>query len=106
MDSYLTIQRPTIFQHVGVMIYVFDVSSTQQEEDMIYYRDCLDALRKFSPEASVFLLLHKMDLVPQKDKTQILEKRRKELLGESASGADTDITLYATSIYDESLYKV
>ncbi|TFY79861.1 hypothetical protein EWM64_g4148 [Hericium alpestre] len=63
MDSYLTTQRPTIFTHVGVMIYVFDVESRDLAKDLAYFRDCLESLRKYSPDARVFVLVHKMDLV-------------------------------------------
>lgn len=102
MDSYLSTQRGTIFQHVGVLIYVFDVESREMDKDLVYYRDCLDALKKFSPEAVVFLLVHKMDLV-RSAKKGILEKKTREL--QEASG-DVGITVFGTSIYDESLYKV
>ncbi|KAH8994396.1 Gtr1/RagA G protein conserved region-domain-containing protein [Lactarius hatsudake] len=80
MDSYLSTQRSTIFQHVWVLIYVFE-----------YYRDCLDALQKYSPDAAVFLLVHKMDLV-------VGEKS-------AAESGSVDVTVFGTSIYDETLYK-
>ncbi|TFY66676.1 hypothetical protein EVG20_g4415 [Dentipellis fragilis] len=101
MDSYLTTQRSTIFQHVGVLIYVFEIESRDMSKDLLYYRDCLDALRKYSPDAAVFLLVHKMDLVTG-DKRAALEKKRRELQHESG---DVDVTVFGTSIYDESLYK-
>ncbi len=59
MDSYLTTQRSTIFQHVGVMIYVFDVETREMNKDLEYYRDCLEGLRQYSPDAAIFLLVHK-----------------------------------------------
>ncbi|KAA1469353.1 hypothetical protein DENSPDRAFT_857834 [Dentipellis sp. KUC8613] len=101
MDSYLTTQRSTMFQHVGVLIYVFEVESRDMSKDLLYYRDCLDALRKYSPDAAVFLLVHKMDLVAA-DKRAALEKKRRELQHESG---DVPVTVFGTSIYDESLYK-
>jgi len=101
MDSYLTTQRSTIFQHVGVMIYVFDVETPGMSKDLEYYRDCLEGLRQFSPNAAVFLLVHKMDLVRERG-SLILEKKTKEL--EDASGGGL-VTVFGTSIYDESLYK-
>lgn len=101
MDSYLSTQRATIFQNVGVLIYVFDVESREMNKDLEYYRDCLDALRKYSPDAVVFLLVHKMDLVRQK--APILERKTKDLRDNSG---ETPITVFGTSIYDESLYKV
>jgi len=101
MDSYLTTQRSTIFQHVGVMIYVFDAETREMNKDLEYYRDCLDGLTHCSPDAAVFLLVHKMDLV-QEPKSVMFEKRREEL--QKASG-DVAITVFGTSIYDESLYR-
>ena len=101
MDSYLTTQRSTIFQHVGVMIYVFDVESREMGKDLEYYRDCLEGLRQHSPEAGVFLLVHKMDLV--KLRGDVLEKKKKDLEEESKG---VGVVVFGTSIYDESLYRV
>ncbi|KAJ7681736.1 rraga protein [Mycena rosella] len=106
MDSYLTTQRSTIFQHVGVLIYVFDVETAEMHKDLEYYRDCLDGLRQFSPEAAVFLLVHKMDLV--RDRGAMFERKKKELMEHSEKGQGpvlTSITVFGTSIYDESLYR-
>jgi len=103
MESYLTSQRSTIFQQVGVLIYVFDIESQELEKDVVYYRDCLEALRKYSPNAGVFLLVHKVDLISLGSREAALEERRKLLKGWSGEG---EVTIYGTSIYDESLYKV
>jgi len=100
MDSYLTTQRSTIFQHVGVMIYVFDVESREMDKDLEYYRDCLEGLKQHSPEAGVFLLVHKMDLVKLKE--DILERKKKDLEEESKG---VGVVVFGTSIYDESLYR-
>jgi len=102
MDHYLTTQRSTIFQHVGVLIYVFDVESRDREMDLQYYTDCLQSLTTYSPEAGVFVLVHKMDLV-RGDKEAVFNKKKKEL--EEAAG-EVPITVFGTSIWDESLYKV
>ncbi|PAV23817.1 ras-related gtp binding a [Pyrrhoderma noxium] len=101
MESYLAGQSSTIFQNVGVLIYVFDVESGEMDKDIQYYSDCLDALQKYSPEASMFLLIHKLDLVRNSRKS-VLEKKTKEI--QDAIG-DVAITVFGTSIYDESLYK-
>ncbi|KAJ6531202.1 Gtr1/RagA G protein conserved region-domain-containing protein [Mycena capillaripes] len=105
MDSYLTTQRSTIFQHVGVLIYVFDVETHEMHKDLEYYRDCLDGLRQFSPEAAVFLLVHKMDLA--RDKGATFERKKKELLehSEKQGQVSPSVTVFGTSIYDESLYR-
>ena len=103
MDSYLTSQRSTIFQHVGVLIYVFDIESQELDKDIVYYKDCLDALRRYSSGARIFLLVHKVDLVREAVREVQLEEKRKWLKDQSA---DVEVTVFGTSIYDESLYKV
>ncbi|KAF7322334.1 Ras-related GTP binding A [Mycena chlorophos] len=105
MDSYLTTQRSTIFQHVGVLIYVFDVESHEMHKDLEYYRDCLEGLRQYSPDAAVFLLVHKMDLV--RDKGVTFDRKKQELQEQSDKGYTnpTPVTVFGTSIYDESLYR-
>jgi len=102
MDSYLSSQRATIFQQVGVLIYVFDVESREMDKDLEYYRDCLEGLRQYSPDAAIFLLVHKMDLV-RTAKPLTFSKKKDELV--EASG-DLRVSVFGTSIYDESLYKV
>jgi hypothetical protein len=101
MEHYLTTQRSTIFQHVGVLIYVFDVESREMDKDLQYYVDCLKSLSTFSPDAGVFVLVHKMDLV-RGDRQAVFRKKKNEL---QAAGGDAEITVFGTSIWDESLYK-
>jgi Ras-related GTP-binding protein A/B len=102
MDNYLSTQRSTIFQHVAVMIYVFDVESREALKDLDYYRDCIDGLRKYSSEANVFLLVHKMDLV-REDPEDVFSKKKEQLEQESAG---LSVIVFGTSIYNESLYRV
>lgn len=74
--------------------------------DLDYFRRCLEALRKFSPEAQVFLLVHKMDLAGSTKET-MFGRRKGELVKECGATAPAmDVTVFGTSIYDESLYKV
>lgn len=101
MDSYLSTQQSTIFSHVGVLIYVFEVESRSLSRDLEYYQECLAALRKYSPNAAIFLLVHKMDLVRQ---PKVVLERKTTELGTASEGME--ITVFGTSIYDESLYKV
>lgn len=84
------------------MIYVFDVESREMAKDLEYYRDCLDGLSQFSKDASVFLLVHKMDLVREGERSITFQRKVAEL--EKASG-DFPVKVLGTSIYDETLYK-
>ncbi|KAF8509684.1 rraga protein [Gautieria morchelliformis] len=101
MEHYLTTHRSTIFQHVGVLIYVFDVESREMDKDLQYYVNCLKSLATFSPDASIFVLIHKMDLV-RGDRHAVFKRKENEL---RAAGGDVDITVFGTSIWNESLYK-
>lgn len=73
MENYFTSQRDNIFRNVEVLIYVFDVESRELEKDMHYYQSCLEAILQNSPDAKVFCLVHKMDLV-QEDQRDLVRK--------------------------------
>lgn len=104
MDSYLTRQRSTIFSDVGVLIYVFDVESKDNERDLGYYIDCLEAIQKNSPDAEIFVLLHKMDLCEhRRDPVKVFDTKRTEL---GKYNGVAKVRMFPTSIYDESLYRV
>ena len=71
MDTYFTSQRDSIFKNVEVLIYVFDVESREVEQDMHYYQSCLEAILQNSPEAKVFCLIHKMDLIHEDQRKMV-----------------------------------
>ncbi|KAK2119811.1 hypothetical protein P7K49_001197 [Saguinus oedipus] len=77
MENYFTSQRDNIFPNVEVLIYVFDVESRELEKDMHYYQSCLEAILQNSPDAKIFCLVHKMDLV-QEDQRDLIFKEREE----------------------------
>ena len=126
MDSYMNAQRNQVFSSVCALVYVVDVVSTDDEgdgdtseweTDLRYFRDCLSALQTHTPDAEIFCLLHKMDLIqPERRKSLYmsrvadLRKKAREVLKEAASSPshrDRSIHLrcYATSIWDATLYK-
>ena len=109
----------------GVLIYVFDVGAGSgnggggsgmgsgssgdggaggMKDGLGYFLEFVEALEKYSPNAKVFVLVHKMDLVQKTRRTSVLEKKAKELAGKGPNGSE--VTIFGTSIYDESLYKV
>ncbi|KAB7498791.1 Ras-related GTP-binding protein A [Armadillidium nasatum] len=102
MENYFESQKQTIFRNVEVLIYVFDVESRELEKDMHYYQSCLEAILQNSPNARVFCLIHKMDLV-QDDQREIIFREREEDLKKWSK--PLDCTCFGTSIWDETLYK-
>lgn len=102
MENYFASQRDNIFRNVEVLIYVFDVESRELEKDMHYYQSCLEAILQNSPEAKVFCLVHKMDLVQDDQRELIIREREEDL---KRLSKPLDCTCFATSIWDETLYK-
>ncbi|XP_005401596.1 PREDICTED: ras-related GTP-binding protein B isoform X1 [Chinchilla lanigera] len=102
MENYFTNQRDNIFQNVEVLIYVFDVESRELEKDMHYYQSCLEAILQNSPDAKIFCLVHKMDLV-QEDQRDLIFKEREEDLRRLSR--PLECSCFRTSIWDETLYK-
>ncbi|XP_062521334.1 ras-related GTP-binding protein A-like [Corticium candelabrum] len=102
MENYFTSQRDNIFKNVEVLIYVFDVESREVERDMHYYQSCLEAILQNSPQAKVFCLIHKMDLVQEDQRHQIFSEREQELRKFSLP---LQCSCFSTSIWDETLYK-
>lgn len=67
------------------------------------HRECLAALQANSPDAHVFCLLHKMDLVEAPRRRSVYASRVEELRKKSQGST---IHCFATSIMDETIYKV
>jgi len=66
LQSYFTAEKEHIFSNVAVLIFVFDVKSVEVDTDIETYQNCIANMREYSPDAQIFVLIHKMDLIPQK----------------------------------------
>ena len=53
--NYFKSQRDHIFRNVELLIYVFDVSSRNIENDFAYYDSCAEAILEHSSSARVFV---------------------------------------------------
>ncbi|VEL21650.1 unnamed protein product [Protopolystoma xenopodis] len=102
MESYFVNQRENIFRNVEVLIYVFDVGTNDHQHDLANYRSCLEAIGQNSPEAKIFCLVHKTDLLTNESKDTVFQSWKAEL----EKYTDPIVcTCFATSIWDASLYK-
>lgn len=91
-----------VFKEVKVLIYVFDVSIIDEPElDM--FNKTVEQLKKFSPNAKIFVLIHKMDIVQRRQEV-FLEK--KALIEKSSARFGQVSEFFATSIWDVTLYNV
>jgi Ras-related GTP-binding protein A/B len=129
MENYLSQQRLHVFSNVGVLIYVFDIESRDVDRDLATYVSILSAVQQFSPAAKIYVLIHKMDLVVPTareavydDRVRLVRQKTAEFAASLAGGreedgfagsgqqvvsdeTDIEITPFATSIWDQSLYK-
>jgi len=74
--GYLDKQRQQTFSHVAALIYVCDApvlsraaEEGTQAEALADFNETLQALREHSPRARVFVLVHKVDLLRNRDET-------------------------------------
>ncbi|KAJ3075028.1 hypothetical protein HDU98_009472 [Podochytrium sp. JEL0797] len=102
MESYFASQRDQIFRNVEVLIYIFDVESRELDKDLSYFQNSLDAIRANSKDAHIFCLIHKMDLVKEGQRDEVFKNLQAQLRERAGS---LNITCFATSIWDETLYK-
>ncbi|KAI9712372.1 MAG: GTP-binding protein gtr1 [Bogoriella megaspora] len=104
MEHYLTRQREHVFGSVAVLIFVFDIESREFNADIINYTNIVRALSECSPNAKVFVLVHKMDLV-QAQLRERLFKERSDHMRSASEGFQDVVEFFPTSIWDQSLYK-
>jgi Ras-related GTP-binding protein A/B len=104
-ESYFERDRETIFRSVELLIYVFDIESDCPEKDFDHFCGVLEAIEENSPDARVFILIHKMDLVAVEDRDTILEDRKRLIADSCRACGVENFQCYGTSIWDETLYK-
>jgi len=115
MENYFESQRQNIFQNAEVLIYVVSVSDrrgsaqlsdqktpSDSQKEMNYFAYAMESLRNFSPNAQVFCLIHKLDLVHESKREEVLQSYERDLIN-AAPGIKLHI--YGTSIWDETLFK-
>lgn len=98
--NYLENMRDHIFRSVELLIYVFDIES-EDPSDFAQFALVLEALEEQSPDARVYVLVHKMDLVKEELRQEVFTEREAAIL----DLASLSVTCFATSIWDETLYR-
>jgi len=110
LQSYFESQRDNVFGNVAVLIYVFDIESLQKEKsnkmptDFYEFNSALGAIRQSSGKAKIFCLIHKMDTIKSEYRQSIFTSHCLALERE-AKTFDLNITCFATSIWDETLFR-
>ncbi|GAM83875.1 hypothetical protein ANO11243_018650 [Dothideomycetidae sp. 11243] len=112
-ENFLTSSRSQVFASVAVLIFVFDVESREFNADLVNYSSIITALREYSPNARIFVLIHKMDLISPERKDAVLADLSSQVqqvsvesgFGGDSKGAGQQVEYWGTSIWDQSLYK-
>jgi Ras-related GTP-binding protein A/B len=102
MDNYISSQRDQIFRNVELLIYVFDVESRESEKDLQYFTKMIEGIHQHSKDASIYCLVHKMDLIEASQRTKVLATWTDELQKRCSPSLPS---VFGTTIWDESLYK-
>lgn len=104
MTNYLGERGEEIFGNVAVMVFVIDINNRPSiiERQSDYCKQCTGALQRHSPDAKLFILLHKSDLFtttsPHTACRELESKLKRTALPILA-------VCHYTSIWDESIYR-
>lgn len=103
VDNYL--EKPEqYFTEVKVLIYVFEVSHIETDE-LETFQKVVEQLEKYSPDAKLFILIHKMDTIAPVKKQEVF-KEKQALINQYAGQIVEVQEFFATSIWDVTLYNV
>ncbi|MHA2295026.1 MAG: ADP-ribosylation factor-like protein [Candidatus Hodarchaeales archaeon] len=92
-----------IFSKVSVLVWIVDTGDTDQvTRSQYYFINAITQLKKYSPNAVIFCLFHKMDLFPTDKAMEIIETMKPFFY----MGKDIEIQYRSTTIFDESIYQV
>ncbi|MHA2053234.1 MAG: ADP-ribosylation factor-like protein [Candidatus Hodarchaeales archaeon] len=106
-ESFISVfvgeQAEFIFSGVSILIWVVDVSNFDAVSTSKFYFDhAVTRLAEFSPDAVIFCLFHKMDLLLPDMREQVSEK----MISFFTPEKDIETIYRPTSIYDQSVFSV
>ncbi|MFX0051999.1 MAG: ADP-ribosylation factor-like protein [Candidatus Hermodarchaeota archaeon] len=79
LKRFLSSFSPFVFSNVKVFIFLIDVANRTTRNNAIqYFISCLEKLKVFSPEAEIFVFLHKNDLVVNSPNYESIHEQLKE----------------------------
>lgn len=102
INHYLKNISPELFRSVGFLIYVFDIQFLDKANELDTFVQIVNRLLEFSKSAKVFVLLHKMDLIPKANRDKEVTDKKKLIGSLVEEGVIVDI--FATSVLTSSLY--
>jgi len=102
LDAFMGPMSKAMFSNVIALIWVADIAAEDTLSRSKFYFDlALDHLRKLSPDAKVFVFLHKADLRPDyKDNGNKLE----DVVTFFRNKRFTETSFHLTSVFDKTIY--
>jgi len=101
LESYHNELKNKIFENLSIFLYVVDLTDYSKfDNSEKEFSWAIQNIRNINPNTKIYILFHKQDLVPEKEK--IMDYARKLF----SKGIDMNISFFATSIIDESLFIV
>ncbi|MFX1533109.1 MAG: ADP-ribosylation factor-like protein [Promethearchaeota archaeon] len=87
-----------VFSSVHILIFVIDVAAKSTRNDAIkYFTSCIEKLQRYSPNAELFVFLHKNDLVRLSPNYESIHAQLKE---QFQLQSPKKVTFLRTTIYD------
>ena len=79
LRRFLSGFSPFVFSSVKVLIFLIDVANKTSRNNAIqYFRACLEKITTFSPDAEIYVFLHKNDLVINSPNYESIHEQLKE----------------------------
>jgi Ras-related GTP-binding protein A/B len=103
LDEVFDVLNETIFKNLGYLFYVVDIAEPEKfYQSREYFARALSSVEQFSKKAKIFVLAHKMDLIPKAER----ERKIAEFLEIFYLVNLDNVELHQTSIFEDSIYKV
>ncbi|KAJ2732392.1 hypothetical protein IW152_003865 [Coemansia sp. BCRC 34962] len=102
LDNYMNEQKENIFGNVEVLIYVFDLETANKDSEYTLYDECINNLGKYSRDAKVYTLVHKMDKIPEPELKEAKLDLYRRALAKRSDLFKPEV--FGTSIWDNTLF--
>ncbi len=102
LDRFMGELAKFIFSNVTVLLFIVDIIDMSRLSSSKYYLDlAVDRLNRYSPEASIYVFLHKIDRIDQEKMDEFCDNMKIYL----SDNLDRPITFFSTTIFSESIFK-
>lgn len=100
LDRFVGELAEVIFTGVTTLVFMVDSLKINELSRAKYYLDpCIEKIDQYSPEATVMIFQHKIDLIPKKLREEVCQTIKDYLF----KGVKKNILYYETSIYNSSI---